>query len=98
MGLFVDKGSGSGSGFLPDLDPDDINKPVPTGSGSATLLKKLIAFQSCEPKVSEMNQKCQKVTFYINKSKNSCLKTNLCFSKSGVHENSNMTYIKVQRQ
>ena len=40
QGLFVDKGSGSVSGILPDpdLDPGDPRRPDPTGSGSATLV------------------------------------------------------------
>ena len=39
-GLFVDKGSGTGSDIFPDPDPDpgDQKRPDPTGSGSATLL------------------------------------------------------------
>ena len=37
MGLFVDKGSGSG--IFPDPEPGDPKRPDPTGSGSATLVK-----------------------------------------------------------
>ena len=39
-GLFVDKGSESGSGIFQNVDPGDQKRPDPTGSGSgsATLL------------------------------------------------------------
>ena len=44
MGLFVDKGSGSG--IFPD--PGDPKRPDPTGSGSATLMWRTVKEGSFE--------------------------------------------------
>ena len=54
MGLFVDKGSGSGIFLDPDPDPGDPKRRDPTGSGSATLLVTINlspAFQNFFPEV-----------------------------------------------
>ena len=36
----MDKESGPGFGIFPDPDPGDLTGPDPTGSGSATLVKR----------------------------------------------------------